>query len=112
MAGIDAYRQDLPPGLNTGVTQSQIDRAKAEWIAQRAYDDQLKLYASAFVGVILVLAAIAAFIHRRKIVRTADSAAVSGAAAGLRAARKARSKGKSWRARVIAKADDTTSPSN
>jgi hypothetical protein len=100
MAAVDAYRQDLPPGLSTGVTQSQIDRARAESVAQRAYDDQLKLYASVVVGVLVVLAVIAAFTHRRKIARAADTAAVASAAAGLRAARKAHSKGRSWQARI------------
>lgn len=112
MAAYDAYRQDLPPGLSTGVTQAQIDRAKAEWATQRAYDDQFKLYATMIVGVIIVLAIVAAFTHRRKIASAADAALISGAAAGVRTARRAQSKRRAWQDRVLAKADEPTPPTS
>lgn len=107
--GASDYRQDLPPGLSTGVTASQLQQSYQRSAAQKEQADTWGAVAAAAAILIAVVAAHYIAEHRRKIARAADAAMISGLATGVRAARSVASKKDALITRVLAKADENPS---
>lgn len=99
---------DIGPGLSLGLGRELLQQSYQQ---QRAIEKQQNETWAAVAAVVVILIVIVAahYVaeHRRKIVRAADAALVSGLATGVRAARKARSKRDGLMRRVLAKASET-----
>jgi hypothetical protein len=102
--------QDSLNYFRSGPSPADMARYHQEWQIQQQRDANAAMIGWSVLAVIVIAAAYCAFLYRRKIAGVADAAVISGLATGVRTARAARSRKAALMARVIAKADEKTSP--
>lgn len=100
----DSDRQDPVLIFRTGPTTAEMARANQQWEAERQQQATGAMIGWAILILFILAMAYSVFLHRRKIARSADAAAISGLATGVRAARAMAAKRDDFVARVLAKA--------